>query len=937
MSKNTWDNFKKSSEYKLWEDLFRVAKEYGINEDTYFKKTDLSGEYWEPFFDRLYKMGSMLGFTKKLKEIRIHWMRPILYFGAQSTGIIEFDGRTDKVNKGAIANAILVKFSFKGVINAIENFANLDEKNFHKEYNSFKKDIKYYFTQLSKFVKDGFLTMHNHVKLILKPLLDLRRGAYRLFALEQMEKNNKHLTMFNDAKDLSIFLTSSRDFFQWEKYKQSKDPEGDKLEEFINQDTARDKLVYHFSSDIRPKIESERLNPYATNAAFRKDMEMYESKNKKEGYNQNKNTLVLPKIKKKKEKKEEKNYNVIIFPNILNLDQPQPTRLKHEAYQIEFENGLNSMIDYLNSHQNKDFPYIIDSHKIFVNIKYIPNGTKEPATNFYLNQLTEQIEQLKEKCYEMKLNGLSRVLMPITENVDLIKIIKNVFDLHVIIDNSMGNYLLYEQYMFIYNQIKFLINSSKKEQIEQIKERYFMEEAVPKYVFFQCLCHSVKVLEKYKKYYKYEKGRIFQYKDSYQISEHDLDNEDNELIFAYEIYGPYKRFFVKELQDRKKKYDKEVTQFGRFWLMEGFFNKSDKNLWIEAIEALSNINELVREDIRDSILNEKEEKDEKEKEKEKDLSLLDKLKVEDNFKETNMTNKHKESSSSSISSRVSRVYVKKNQNFKITASRTKVTKKTKDKNMIIKKKVLIRKQSIQSVNSIDLTKFNLDSLRPPKVWNYPIFRLRKIKLDKNDAKSTINNIREVDPTKCYVDGRVQKFNKLFETLYKNMRIYWNTGKKADTWEYFYDKVLKALNIKYQTDKLLRREQIKKAKEEEERKKKEEEERKKEDENKGKEDQKEEEDKKVEDKIEDIKEGNITSLDETKKERNLIAMTMDEDKKKSIFGEQKSNNVIMSSENTLPTNGANTNSSYSFIKKLKLKPKGVVRNKKDNIFTNETTT
>ena len=55
-------------------------------------------------------------------------------------------------------------------------------------------------------------------------------------------------------------------------------------------------------------------------------------------------------------------------------------------------------------------------------------------------------------------------------------------------------------------------------------------------------------------------------------------------------------------------------------------------MWIEAIEALSNINELVREDIRDSILNEKEEKDEKEKEKEKDLSLFDKLKVEDNFK-----------------------------------------------------------------------------------------------------------------------------------------------------------------------------------------------------------------------------------------------------------------------------------------------------------------
>ena len=125
----TWDSFKKTGEYLLWEDLFHVAKEYGINEDTYFKKTDFSGEYWEPFFDRLYKIGSMLGFTKKLKEIRIDWMRPILYFGAQSTGVIEFDGRRDEINKGAIANAILVKFSFKSVINAVENFANLDEKN----------------------------------------------------------------------------------------------------------------------------------------------------------------------------------------------------------------------------------------------------------------------------------------------------------------------------------------------------------------------------------------------------------------------------------------------------------------------------------------------------------------------------------------------------------------------------------------------------------------------------------------------------------------------------------------------------------------------------------------------------------------------------------------------------------------------------------------
>ena len=921
----SWDSFQKSSEYILWKDLFRVAEEYSINEDTYFKKTDLSGEFWEPFLDRLYKMGSILGFTKKLKEIRMDWMRPILYFGAQSTGVIEFDGRRDEINKGAISNAILVKFSFKSVINAIHNFKNLDEKNFHKEFISFKKDIKYYFIQLAKFVKDGFLTMHRHVKLILKPLLDLRRGGYRLFSIEQMEKENRHLTIFHDKKDLSLFMSSSQNFFEWERYKQSKDPEGEKLNEFINQNISQERLSYHFSSEKRVKENNDKVNPYETNAAFRRDISNFHSKQtiNNDTYGNNNNNLILPKIRKKKEKKEEKNYGLIIFPNIRILAQPQPNKLKHEAYQLEFENGLNSMIYYLNSRQNKDFPYIIDSHKIFTNINYVPNGKTEVATNFYISKLIENIEILKEKCYEMKLNGLSRVLMPITENVEFIKIIKNIFDYHVIIDNVMGNYLLYDQYMFIYNAIKFLLNSSKKVQVEQIKERYFMEEAIPKYVFFQSLCHSVKVLEKFKKYYKYEKNRIFQYKDSYQISEHILEHEDNELIFAYEIYGPHKRFFVKELQERKKKYDKEVNQFGRFWLMEGFFNKDDKNLWIEAIEALSNINELVREDIRDSFLNEKEEK-EKDQNKEKGNDFVEdsnnKLKLDDLKKDTNISNKHKDSSSSSLSSRI---YIKKSEKKNINLSRTTNRKKTNEKGnkVFIKKKIIIRQQSL---NSIDFNKLNIDSFRPPKIWNYPIYRLRKLKKERSqDTQIEIATIRNVDPTKCYVDGRIERFNKLFDKIYNNMKLYWTSGKKADTWEYFYDKVLKALNINYKTDLLLKRERIKKAEEEK----------------KNKEQQN--------------KDGQNTDAQNTEEKNiNEINIKKDEEKQEdkkdekderdgkqadiSIKTNTNTNNFI-NNDNTFTTLQQNTNNtSISVIKKLKIKPKIIPRNPRDEKITNETT-
>ena len=74
------------------------------------------------------------------------------------------------------------------------------------------------------------------------------------------------------------------------------------------------------------------------------------------------------------------------------------------------------MIAYLNDKKGNDFPYMIDPHKIFVNIDYIPNGTKKEASNFYLSQLINEIDNLKRICYEMKLNGITRILMPITKN-----------------------------------------------------------------------------------------------------------------------------------------------------------------------------------------------------------------------------------------------------------------------------------------------------------------------------------------------------------------------------------------------------------------------------------------------------------------------------------------------------------------------------------------
>ena len=69
--------------------------------------------------------------------------------------------------------------------------------------------------------------------------------------------------------------------------------------------------------------------------------------------------------------------------------------------QIDFENGLDATLQHLNRKMGKDFPFEIESHKIFVNIKLIPEWRSTPHIKFYLQQLVNAIERMKIKLYEI--------------------------------------------------------------------------------------------------------------------------------------------------------------------------------------------------------------------------------------------------------------------------------------------------------------------------------------------------------------------------------------------------------------------------------------------------------------------------------------------------------------------------------------------------------
>ena len=793
MPKLTFEKIQSSKEYKILLDLYRVCEEYNLTEDSFFAYDDLGGIYWEPLLDRLFRLGVCFKFTKKLKEIKMDWLRPVLYFQAQSNGIIIYDQRKDIVDKGAIGDASMVRYAFKDVINRIRDAKNMNEENFKQVWKVIKKDIKYFFKVLNKYVKEGFRAMHEHVKLILYPLRMLRKSGYRLFSLEKFEQHYRDLTIFQDKDNLKEFTDSIKDFFKWEKFKTSKECDNTLLDEFLQKNTNPTFYLYNWTSEIRqPKVKEEKkeFSPYATQTAFhQQDLEKSDKKL----------TAKQKKINREEKLKleEEKQKHELIFPNIEELTQPEATRLKHEAYQLKFEEGLHLMIEYLIPRLSKDFPYSIDTHKIFVNLKYVPQGRKTPSTEYYLGQLYNKIEDLKIKCYEMKLNGLSRVLMPITKNTELIQNVKEIFDLHVIIDNIMGSYLLYDQYIFIFNSIKFIVDSTLSDQIEKFKNKQFMEERIPRYVLFQAMCAGVDVLNKMILHSKEIGEEVFNIDNYYQVKKHDIDSGDNEIIYSYEVPKLFKSFVTQEMEEKKKILFDEIKQFGRYWMFEGFFPKEDKELWIEAIELLRNINELVREDIRDYFLYPKEEMD-----------LLRKSTGVDKIKRLN-SNSSLEKSVSSKSSSKKKIMRKASHNKSFKRKRSSINK-------IKKSNKFKRKGTMSSRDSFEFEVYipnNLELLRPPNVWNFPLHKVQDIKNKKILAEDGVvkAEIREVDPTVNYHDGRVQKFYNLFDTIYNNMRTYCTT-KKADIFNYFFDKVLVALGIHYSRYDLKKEEEEKKEEE-----------------------------------------------------------------------------------------------------------------------------
>ena len=823
--KEKFEEWKKGKDYIMWTKLKEMVDSLDLTSSSFIGYEDLGGLYWEPLLELIYKYGNILKKTYKLKEIKMDYIRPLNYLGAQSDIEVIFDNDKYFVPKLASGKASQARFSFSHLIDSIRNIDNLNETNYTKECKTFKSDFNNFLKNLSSFVyeKDengitGYRYLTENIKLILYPLRMLRKSAYRLFSVEKLEQKYQDLMTFVDKNDIKLFVEGVKQHMDTEAYRQNRNCDVNELDKYYERALNEDSYKYKFND----KIHEEE-----------KKVEKDDKGNPKEEIKKTTaKTMTIDEIEKLKDNEDKRK---LLLVNIKKIEQEIPNIFVKKALQKDLEIGFDLMYKFLNKKLGKDYPFPIDTHKMFVNLYKIPHGREIVQIEYYLGQLHKYIEQLKVMSYEMKLNGLARTLIPIQKNTEYIEVLKKIYDMHNIIDRILGDKLLYDQYLFIYDMIKFIHESVMKEDLEVYKTKNFMEKNVPKYIFFMSMIRTANVFIKFQKNSRKDGGH-FTIDQYYQPLKHEIDGPNNIAFNAYEQNVEIKKGISDNYRDTEKMLWDEINKFGRFWLMEGYFPPEDRDKWLVAIESLSNINRLVQEDIRDMILTGNDEKFKANLAKDKNENIfasrnsrVNNLVGDKNVSSNKILNTDNSVSDTSLNFTTNERKTNKKgtraQGRKRSTSR-KGTNLSKHSQHRDKEKKSTRKDSLDSSDRIIASlPTNKNGLRPPFVWNFPIERIEEIRektkkekekmeqvhRDRNKRMATKkqpkpkldivfkeetkkNEIRKVNAYNYYTDGRIERFMNLFDEIFDNCMKY--AKSKGNTWEYVYCKILQVFGIEY---------------------------------------------------------------------------------------------------------------------------------------------
>ena len=811
MPKITLESYKLTEEYQMWIHLENLCEQYELNGDNFIVRKDIGGVFWEPLWDRIFKFGIMLKHVpKSIKYIKSEWMRPLLYLESQSQDIVIFDGIQYKINKTANSHAINLRIALRNLLNSLTIASKMTDESFNDDYKHLKEDDKYFFKMLNNYVKEGYRPMHENLKDILLPLRLLRKGGYRLFSYEERINKNIDLNMFKDTNQLKTFIKGIGEEFKNDEILQAKSNTPEELEKIMKRETKAIILKYNYNEEkLKEEKNENQQNPYDSIALKTNKNTVRTAKKANEIAKKN-----YEMQQKAIKEKEEKKLRLLIYPNLENLSLTEAIKFERDALVGDFEKGFKAMLVYLNNKFPSQIPEIIDPHKFTVNLENIPKNLNE--TNFYLKQIEKAFYDLKKMCYEMKLNGLTRILLPITANIEFTTQVKILYDLHVLIDKLMGDKLKLEQYSFIYNEIDYIAKSNFHEELFFFKDKNFMEIGVSKYIFYQAICNSVNVLKNMRTNNRLNDIKYDNIDNYFQTTKLSLDSIDEFNSFNYynfedyvaEATNSYSTEIKNEISLNKITLNQELKKIGRFFILENFIDPDQKDNWIELAIQLIEINSAVREDIKDHLLRTTSKRiitsGDNESVHSSKRSSRKPSRNPSRSTSRKPTHRHKEGlniSNNNLNNLNNKKLKKLNSNASSVnmSNNKKIGKKKKKREMSMENLTI----DDSSKNLLIFKDIKISRFKPPFIWHFPIERIREIQ-KKNNNNNEIGT-KNIDFKQVYKDGRVEKFLELFEAVF-NSNMKYCKEKLNNNWEYMLCKQYEIFDIKYQPfiDKFFRK-------------------------------------------------------------------------------------------------------------------------------------
>lgn len=247
-----WEDFQVSKEYKLCQYLRETMIQYELNEDKVHSLKDLT-DFWEPLYDKLFRLGLQWKQTAKLKEIKSEWMRPLFFCGIEEK--IKIDGKVFPLipeDKEVVYKAQEIRRHFGYLVSSLLDFDKIDNFNFKKTKKTIQDNCKGFFKNLVFFVtKKLYDKIKAFQKSVLRPLLDLRKANYHLFNLEKKEEADMEITFFKDKKDFRNFTETISHFFKTEEIRLKRDCDEDNFEDYINRNNDKTYYQYNFQPKQR--------------------------------------------------------------------------------------------------------------------------------------------------------------------------------------------------------------------------------------------------------------------------------------------------------------------------------------------------------------------------------------------------------------------------------------------------------------------------------------------------------------------------------------------------------------------------------------------------------------------------------------------------------------------------------------------------------------